>query len=59
MPHQYKQVYQSLQKEDKHINEISKELKISLAEISSTITMMELEGYVERTNQNQYRIIRR
>lgn len=59
VPSQYKTIYESLEKESKHINEISKELKISLAEISSTITMMELEGYVERTNQNQYKIIRR
>lgn len=59
IPNQYKAVYELLEIEDKYINEISKELKISLAETSSIITMMELEGYVERTNQNQYKIIRR
>lgn len=59
IPNQYKAVYELLEKEDKYINEISKELKISLAQISSIITMMELEGYVEKTNQNQYKIIRR
>lgn len=56
IPNQYKKIYQILQKEDMHINEISKELKISLPEISSTITIMELEGYIEKTDKNQYKI---
>lgn len=59
IPDQYKTIYELLEKEDKYINEISKELKISLAQINSIITMMELEGYVEKTEQNQYTIIRR
>ncbi len=37
-----------------HINEISKILKKPVSEISGTISLMEIEGYITKLTTDQY-----
>ena len=58
IPAPYQSVYELLEKGEKYINDISKILKIPLPELSQIIMMMELEGYIEKLEGNQFRIRR-
>lgn len=54
VPEEYAKIY-SLLENPKGINEIAKLLKISVQDVNSTITMMELEGYITKNSQNEYK----
>lgn len=56
IPNQYKSIYNLLEKNPMHINEISKKEKKQVSELNGILTMMEIEGYIERLDQNQYKI---
>lgn len=38
-----------------HINEIAKKLEKSVQELSGVLTLMEIEGFITRLAQNQYK----
>lgn len=48
IPSGYKKIYNLLSKEPVHMNYICKKLNTDIAEISSTLMMMELEGFIEQ-----------
>jgi len=58
IPEEYSGIYEILENSTANINEISKRLNLPTSQINSTITMMELEGYVERISGNQLKIAR-
>ncbi len=57
IPKEYKTVYQCLGSEPIHINNICQKTKLDINEVSSTLTILELEGYVNRLPGNTFTII--
>lgn len=55
IPQEYMPIYELLEKEPMYINEIAKKLKQSISEVSGTMTMMEIDGYIIRLASNQYK----
>lgn len=55
IPKEYQKIYNLLEKGEMHINEIAKNQKISISELNSIMTLMEIEGYIERLASNLYR----
>lgn len=53
---EYKKIYKIIQKGEIHINQISKETKISISELNSLLLMMELEGLIVSKPGNNYEI---
>lgn len=53
---EYQEIYKAIKGGDNHINQISKSTKMSIAEISSILLMMELEGLVVSKSGNRYEI---
>lgn len=53
---EYKKIYKIIQNGEIHINQISKEAKMSIAELNSQLLMMELEGLIESKPGNNYEI---
>lgn len=51
---EYLSIYQLLEKGPMYVNEIVKSQEKSIAEVNSILTMMEIEGYVEKLETNQY-----
>ena len=39
-----------------YINEISKKQKKSISELNGILTLMEIEGYITRLDQNKYKV---
>lgn len=58
IPEEYREVYKAIGNEATHINTICKKTKIDITEINSTLTILELEGYISRLPGNTF-IIRR
>lgn len=56
IPKEYKSIYYILKENPMYINEISKKEKKSISEINGILTLMEIEGYITRLEQNQYKI---
>lgn len=56
IPKEYKSIYYLLKENPMYINEISKKEKKSISEINGILTLMEIEGYITRLDQNQYKI---
>lgn len=48
-------IYEILEKGPMHINEIAKKQKLSISELNSIMTMMEIEGYIQRLASNLYK----
>lgn len=48
IPKEYRAVYQCLGNEPVHINNICQKTNLDITEVSSTLTILELEGYVNR-----------
>lgn len=38
-----------------HINEIAKKQPLSISELNGKLTIMEIEGYIERLDSNVYK----
>lgn len=55
IPKEYQKIYNLLEKGEMHINEIAKNQKLSISELNSTMTLMEIEGYIERLASNLYK----
>lgn len=56
IPKEYKSIYYLLKENPMYINEISKKEKKSISELNGILTLMEIEGYITRLDQNQYKI---
>lgn len=56
IPKEYKSIYHLLEEKPMYINEISKKQKKSISELNGILTIMEIEGYITRLDQNQYEI---
>lgn len=56
IPEEYKSIYNLLEKNPMYINEISKKEKKTISELNGILTIMEIEGYITRLDQNQYKI---
>lgn len=54
IPQKFQTLYSVLDKSSKSINEIAKELSLSIQEIQSTLTIMELENYAIKLKNNCY-----
>lgn len=48
IPKEYRAVYQCLGSEPVHINSICQKMNLDITEVSSTLTILELEGYIKR-----------
>ena len=56
IPKEYKSIYHLLKETPMYINEISKKEKKSISELNGILTLMEIEGYITRLDQNKYKI---
>lgn len=56
IPKEYKSIYHLLEETPMYINEISKKEKKSISELNGILTLMEIEGYITRLDQNKYKI---
>lgn len=56
IPKEYKSIYHLLEENPMYINEISKKQKKSIVELNGILTLMEIEGYITRLDQNKYKI---
>lgn len=54
---EYQEIYKVIKSGNTHINQISKATKMSIAEISSILLMMELEGLIKSLSGNNYEIL--
>lgn len=57
IPKEYRAVYEALGSEPANINNICKKTKLDITEVSSTLTILELEGYINRLPGNTFQII--
>lgn len=55
IPKQYIEIYNVLENGLMHINEIAKRVGKSVQELSGILTLMEIEGFITRLAQNQYK----
>ena len=54
MPKEYLEIYKILTDEPIHINEISKRIEKPVYEVSSIVTMMEIDGYAYQPQTNYF-----
>ena len=54
IPKDYREIYNCLTKGEIHINEICKKTKMNITEVNSGLTILELEGYVNRLPGNMF-----
>ena len=59
IPEEYINVYEIIAKKDVTSDEISRILNRNICEINSTLTVMEIEGYIEQSSGNRFTIKRR
>lgn len=57
IPSNYQEIYGVLEKTSLYLEEIARTLNKSMAEISSTVTLMELNGYITKLATGQYCIV--
>lgn len=55
IPKEYQEIYTLLKNEPMHINEIAKKQPLSISELNGKLTIMEIEGYIERLDSNVYK----
>lgn len=55
IPKEYMAIYEILENGPMHINEIAKKQGKSVQELSGILTLMEIEGFITRLAQNQYK----
>lgn len=55
IPKQYIEIYNVLENGPLHINEIAKRERKTVQELSGILTLMEIEGFITRLAQNQYK----
>lgn len=48
-------IYEMLENGPMHINEIAKKQERTVQELSGILTLMEIEGFITRLAQNQYK----
>lgn len=56
IPKEFGSIYHLLEENPMYINEISKKEKKSISELNGILTIMEIEGYITRLDQNQYTV---
>lgn len=56
IPKEFRSIYLLLEENPMYINEISKKEKKSISELNGILTIMEIEGYITRLDQNQYTV---
>lgn len=56
LPKEYEEIYKIVEIKPIYINDICKRLNKNIAQISSILTMMEIEGYIEQLPGNQFKI---
>lgn len=56
IPKEFRSIYHLLEENPMYINEISKKEKKSISELNGILTIMEIEGYITRLEQNQYTV---
>lgn len=56
IPKEFRSIYHLLEENPMYINEISKKEKKSISELNGILTIMEIEGYITRLDQNQYTV---
>ncbi|MCI9000739.1 MAG: hypothetical protein HFJ26_07620 [Clostridia bacterium] len=54
IPEEYQRIYTLLENGPMQINEIAKKQELSISELNGKLTIMEIEGYIERLDSNQY-----
>lgn len=59
IPEKYKSIYEIISKKDVSADEISRNLNKNIFEINSILTVMEIEGYIEKSAGNSFKIKRR
>lgn len=57
IPKEYRAVYQCLGSEPIHINNICQKINLDITEVSSTLTILELEGYIKRLPGSTFVIV--
>lgn len=57
IPKEYRAVYQCLGNEPVHINNICQKMNLDITEVSSTLTILELEGYIKRLPGSTFVIV--
>ncbi len=54
IPNEYRDVFKCLGDEPMHINNICQKTKLEITEVSATLTILELEGYINRLPGNTF-----
>ena len=57
IPKEYRGIYNAIGNEPTHINTIYKKTKMDITEINSTLTILELEGYINRLPGNMFVVL--
>lgn len=57
IPKEYREIYKSIGNEPTHINIICQKTKLNITEVNAGLTILELEGYIERLPGNTFEII--
>ena len=55
---EYEELYSLITEKPIEINELAKKSKLDISEINQKITMMEIEGYIERLPGNEYKRVK-
>lgn len=56
VPEAYQTIYQLLEKENNTLDGLAMRLELSVSEISATLILMEIEGYIQKNRQGEYQI---
>ena len=56
VPEAYQTIYQLLEKENNTLDGLAMRLELSVSEISATLILMEIEGYIQKKRQGEYQI---
>lgn len=55
IPEEYKKIYTQIKDETLNVDEIRKKVNLSISELNTLLTMMELEGYIESLPGNYFK----
>lgn len=58
VPEKYRKIYKEIEKQELTAEEISKKVKMSISEVNTILTMMELEDYIQSLPGNYFKIKR-
>lgn len=56
IPEKYKQIYEIISNGPIHINDICKKVNQNIAQVTTTLTILELEDLIQQTSANQFEI---